>query len=68
MAKTKWVAIHDNQVRHVWTADCSDKDCENDGSTLNISPTFYEENGTPICAFCGEDYIYSHTEILEIKA
>ena len=57
----KWEKIADNAVRHIWKKSDGD-DCGEGPKTIEISPSWYDGNGTPIC-FCGEDMEYSHTEI-----
>lgn len=62
--KPHWVKIQDDHVRHVWKKQ-DDDDCDEQkkDAEVSVSPDFYEENGTPLCA-CGDDLQYSHTEIL----
>lgn len=45
--KTKWVEIDDSKVRHIW--QCTDKECDCDHKETGVSPTFYQDNGTPMC-------------------
>lgn len=52
----KWDVIPDDKVRHVWYCE----ECEDE---VNIEPDWYQNNGTPMCADCDDDMIYSHTEI-----
>ena len=49
--------INDSDVVSVWTCH----DCLID---VEISPTFYEDNGTPMCK-CGRDMSYSETKVRE---
>ena len=56
-----WTKVEDNKVLAVWVPTC-DGNCEQE--PVEISPDFYEENGTPIC-MCGCDMRYSHT-IVEV--
>lgn len=58
-----WKKIPDERVRSVWVKDERD-DCGDGPDTVFINPDWYEENGTPICCWCGEDMVYSHTEIM----
>ena len=60
--KPVWKKIPDNCVQHVWKK-AKHAFCGEGPKTVVVSPGWYEENGTPIC-FCGEDMVYSHTEIL----
>jgi hypothetical protein len=62
MKKPVWRKIPDSIVQHVWKK-AADDDCGEGPKTVVVPPGWYEENGTPIC-FCGEDLVYSHTEIL----
>jgi len=57
----KWKKIPDNAVRHIWKK-CDFDDCGEGPEIAVVSPSWYEENGTPMCG-CGEDMEYSHTEI-----
>jgi hypothetical protein len=52
-----WVEIKDDCVRHIWKGNC---DC--DETVIDVSPLFYQNNGTPTCE-CGTDFIYLRTEI-----
>jgi hypothetical protein len=61
----RWREVQDSQVRHVWAFP--------DGTNeTTVDPSFYAENGTPICAgeeaeelgFDGDDMIYVRTEVL----
>ena len=50
-----WTIVDDTKVRHVWRcADCGDE--------VNISPWWYQDNGTPVCVDCNEDMVYLSTE------
>lgn len=52
-----WKTIPDNEVVLIWKSyNCG---C---GKTVEVPPTFFEENGTPLCD-CGEDMVYDRTEI-----
>ena len=55
---SKWKRIPDNMVVSIWKCRNHDKD------VVRLPPTYYEENGTPICGKCGDDMEYSHTEML----
>ena len=52
----KWETIKDDKIRHIW--ECENNKCD----SVYIEPSWYADNGTPICN-CGDDMIYSHTEI-----
>ena len=66
MKKYDWKKIPDAHVQHVWKK-AEDDDCGEGPKTVVVPPSWYEENGTPTC-FCGEDMVYSHTEILTPNA
>jgi hypothetical protein len=52
-----WKPIPDHEVLLIWkSGHCG---CD---KTAEIPPTFFEENGTPLCD-CGDDMIYVRTEI-----
>jgi len=56
----KWVTTLDDNVRSIWR--CEDEECECDKYDCIISPTFYQDNGTPLCE-CGQDMDYIETQI-----
>jgi hypothetical protein len=56
-----WQKIDDYKVNHVWIKHDND-DCGEGPEKVDISPDWYQDNGTPICQ-CGCDMVYSHTEI-----
>jgi hypothetical protein len=60
MRKT-WKKVEDKDILHVWM--CADEDCSRNGVKIIVTPTFYQDSGTPICGNCGEDCIYQHTEV-----
>ena len=47
--------VSDEHVQHIW--EC--KPCE---LAVTVPPTFYENNGTPLCD-CGDDMTYVRTEV-----
>lgn len=51
-----WVSVDDTQVRHMWA-------CIPCKKYKSIPPTFYENNGTPVCLKCDQDMIYQFTEV-----
>lgn len=55
--KLKRKSIEDKNVIHTWT-------CKSCGKTFEVTPDYYEENGTPVCWDCDRDCEYSKTEIL----
>ena len=63
-SQTTWKTIDDSKIRHIWSNP--------DGTgEIAISPSFYQENGTPICNGMnsdfleGEDMVYVRTEVSE---
>lgn len=56
----RWTKINDARVRHVWTQKC---ECKLEDPVCYIDPDFYENNGTPICEECGDDFKYVRTDI-----
>jgi len=52
----KWIAIKDTQVRTIWVC----RDCK---ITYEISPDWFQNNGTPVCEKCDRDMIYLRTEV-----
>jgi hypothetical protein len=59
----KYDIVPDNQVYSVW--QCGWEDCDFIGGDrcVEISPDFYEQNGTPVCG-CGADMEYMHTYVV----
>lgn len=58
----KWKKINDCKVLCFWKKADTD-DCQESEDIISVTPDWYEQNGTPICS-CGEDMVYSHTEIV----
>jgi hypothetical protein len=56
----KFVKIDDNQIGHVWCADCP---CVDKVEECRVPPTYFQESGEPSCGECGVPFWYSHTEI-----
>jgi hypothetical protein len=52
-----WIKVPDSQIQHVWKSGDDE---------VRVTPDWYEQNGTPINDE-GEDYEYSHTEIVREK-
>lgn len=52
----KWMQIDDDCVRMFWICD----ECDEEAT---VSPDYYEENGTPVCADCDVDMKYARTEV-----
>lgn len=50
-----WIMIDDKKSRQVW-------ECPDCGDEVNVYPPEYEDIGTPVCAECGVDMFYRHTE------
>jgi len=63
MARTRWAEVADRDVRHVWR--CSggpDSPCGG-RHTVRVRPSFYEENGEPLCTVCDDHMRYVRTEV-----
>ena len=53
-----WLPVKDDDVRNVWVCpECKD--------TCEISPDWYQDNGTPMCCECDDDMEYSHTIVAD---
>lgn len=52
--------IKDSDVRSIWK--CEESKCDSEEKEVVLEPTYYQDSGTPVCE-CGEDMIYSHTEM-----
>ena len=68
----KWKKIDDSKIRHMWVLDeydpcLHDESLCDDAKEAVVSPDWYASNGTPVCPYCGNDMVYSHTEIQEEK-
>jgi hypothetical protein len=51
-----WKVIDDTKIRHVWRCvSCEDE--------INVTPWWYQDTGTPVCADCDEDMKYLGTEM-----
>jgi hypothetical protein len=48
--------IKDDCIFHVWK-------CNECDTKVEVTPDFYEENGTPVCLDCSDDMTYCRTEI-----
>ena len=59
-----WKEIKDENVRMIWK--CEETDCEEGNPEVDVSPTFYQDNGTPVCG-CDCDMAYQRTEINQTK-
>jgi hypothetical protein len=67
LPKPEPVIIDDSRILHVWALE-DDDECEDpDPENLMIPPTWYRENGTPVCAVCGQNMRYLHTILLPGK-
>ena len=53
----KYIIIPDANIDHHWECKVHPE------SVAIVSPDWYEDNGTPICEFCGDDMIYKHTKV-----
>ena len=56
MTNENWHTINDEDTRAIW-------ECPECYAEAIISPTFYTENGTPMCTECDKDMIYVRTEV-----
>jgi len=54
---SKEVIIPDEEIVMVW-------ECPECKEGCRVDPTFYQDNGTPMCQ-CGDDMEYKHTIIIE---
>lgn len=52
----KWKPIKDTDIQNIWHCE----ECQNE---VQISPKFYQNNGTPSC--CDRDMFYVETQIAE---
>jgi len=52
--------IEDSDVHNIWA--CKSVLCNNEDE-VDISPDWYQQNGTPVCPDCDEDMDYQHTKI-----
>jgi hypothetical protein len=59
--KRKWVTVKDGEVRNVWT--CDEEGCKERGEETHIDPSWYADNGTPVCGGCDRDMCYVRTEV-----
>lgn len=51
-----WQRIPDDDIIHYWICE------EHNNEKAEVSPRFYEKNGTPTCP-CGADMVYCYTEV-----
>jgi len=56
MPTNGYKTVKDSDLNIVW-------ECENCVSKADISPEWYQNNGTPVCHECDIDMIYIRTEI-----
>ena len=61
---SKFVKKSDEDIKHIWK--CPDSDCEEkeEDRVAEISPDWYERNGTPMCC-CDSDMTYVETLVRE---
>ena len=52
-----WRPIKDELILHRWQCRCT---------TVELGPDWYQDNGTPVCANCGDDMFYVET-LLDCK-
>jgi hypothetical protein len=60
MKTEKWKTLSNAEIQHTWK--CPGKTCKK--VKVQVSPDWYEINGTPICPNCGDDLEYKYTEIM----
>lgn len=60
-----WKKIENNFVRNIWRK-AEDDDCGEGLDSVEVSPDWYEQNGTPICC-CGQGMVFDRTEIGSIS-
>ena len=60
MPRPQWKEVDDMYIRHTW--ECSNEDCEDKGFA-QVSPDWYQNNGTPVCSGCDTDMDYKLTEV-----
>lgn len=58
--KKEWKVVPDPNIRHLW--QCREEGCN---EAAEVSPEWYQNNGTPVCGNCDCDMIYVRTEVLE---
>lgn len=52
----KWTVVPDNNINCIWEcAECKSK--------AEVTPDWYQNNGTPVCSDCDCDMEYLRTEI-----
>lgn len=56
VVKEKWETIEDSKVKNVWQ-------CPDCNTFAEITPDWYQNNGTPMCFQCDIDMEYVHTLI-----
>ncbi len=56
-----WRKVEDKDVQHVWRCD----QCRTTRRWIKtiVSPSWYENNGTPVCYRCDGEMEYVHTEV-----
>lgn len=57
---SKWKTVSDENVLHVW--QCEEDDCEFGNEDCDVPPTYYQDNGTPMCQ-CDCDMAYQYTKV-----
>ncbi len=56
-----WKKVEDENVRHLWR--CNDPCEEGCDEEVEVTPDWYENNGTPVCSNCDCDMNYLRTEV-----
>ena len=52
--------VVDSDVQMTWK--CEEEDCPEGNPEVTVYPTFYQDNGTPMCG-CDSDMVYQYTEV-----
>lgn len=58
ITKKQWTKVRDTRIRSTWR-------CPECGVTCHVDPSWYEQNGTPMCWGCDCDMAYGYTEVLQ---
>lgn len=60
-----FVRVRDSDVHHIWI--CNTRTCNRFQDPVPVTPDWYTatagDTSTPVCAWCGDDLAYSHTEV-----
>lgn len=56
----KWKTVEDKNVQHIWKCTDGDEGCD---FQAEVTPDWYQNNGTPVCNECDRDMEYVRTEV-----